>query len=650
MRRIYEPLNIGAVTIPNRVARTGHGTGFGGGTMSETLVEYHLARARGGVGLTILEALGVHTAAYPFLVSKAPGLVEGYQKLMDGCRIYGMRVFQQIGHLGNEIPEADGSPPLSSSDTVGALVGIQSRAMTLQQIDELVACYVEAALDCVSGGLDGIELHMAHGYLVQQFMSPLYNFRDDDYGGSFENRLRLPLRLLREVKAVLPPTMALGVRLSPELLPGGMEPQDILQIANLFEQEGLIDFLNLTVGTDYNAHRVIGAMHEPSGYELPYAKPVSPGVSVPVIVTGRFRTLEEAEQVLADGTADVVSMARAHIADPDIVRKTREGRVEEVRPCIGCNHGCIGGLLTRGVMGCTVNPVVGLEASHGDDKLEVAPVRKRVLVVGGGPAGLSAARTAALRGHEVILAEASQNLGGSVNIAMQAPRRISIGDITEWLEREVYRLNVDVRLSSYMQRDDVALLNPDAVVVATGSFPRLDGRQYLSPGENARGMEGSCVMSSHDVLMGGKRQWGSRAVVYDDTGHYEAIAAAEFLIAQGVAVDFVTGQSQFASALEPSLSAEPALERLAKGEFRLFTSAKLISVENGCAEIGYRYGGEPMSLPCQHVVFVSHNMCNRDLADELKDWGGEVSLVGDALSPRYLQTAIAEGWRAALTL
>ena len=163
-------------------------------------------------------------------------------------------------------------------------------------------------------------------------------------------------------------------------------------------------------------------------------------------------------------------------------------------------------------------------------------------------------------------------------------------------------------------------------------------------------MDSPRVMSSHDVLMAGERSWGARAVVYDDTGHYEAIAVAEFLIGQGIAVDFVTGQPQFAAALEPSLSAEPALERLAKGDFRLLTSARLVSVDTDGAKVAYRYGGDAFSLPCDHVVFVSHNVCHRDLADELSDWSGEVTVVGDALSPRYLQTAIAEGWSAALSL
>ncbi|MCK9469412.1 MAG: FAD-dependent oxidoreductase [Porticoccaceae bacterium] len=648
LNHITKPIDLGPVTVPNRVVRTGHGTGLGGGTMSDTLIDYHLARARGGVGLTILELVSVHSSAYPFLYSGAPGLVDGYRKLMEKVRPYGMKVFQQIGHLGNEIPQADGSPPWSSSDTVGALVGIQSEPMSQQQIRELIDCYVVAARDCADGGLDGVELHMAHGYLVQQFLSPLYNFRDDEYGGNFDNRIRLSLELLTAVREALPAHMALGVRLSSELLPGGMGPDDVARLTNIFHERGLIDFVNLTLGTDYNPHKIIGAMHEPVGYELPYGSPVKQAVKVPVLVTGRFRTLEEADQVIASGDADLVALTRAHIADPDIVRKTLEGRVDEVRPCIGCNHGCIGGLLTMGRLGCTVNVAVGYEATLSEDLITQAATPRRVLVVGGGPAGLEAARVAALSGHQVTLAEATSDLGGSINVARRAPRRIGIGDICDWLESEIYRLGVEVRLNTYIEASDVQDMAPDVLIVATGSTPRLDGRQHLSPGHVTAGIERRQVVSSHDLLLDTSgRDWGQHAVVYDDCGHYEAVAAAEFLVQKGIAVTFVTGHSRFAPGLEASLSAEPALERLAKGDFTLITYGRLDAVEENTVQISRRFGGPAMTVAADTVVFVSYNIGNRDLLDELHDWSGQIIPVGDVRSPRYLQVAIREGHHAA---
>ncbi|MFA7586548.1 MAG: FAD-dependent oxidoreductase [Novosphingobium sp.] len=648
LKHVLTPFAIGPVTTPNRVVRTGHGTGLGGGTMSETLTAYQAARARGGVGLTSIELLSVGSSAYPFLHHGASDLVAGYRKLMDEVRPHGMKVFQQVGHLGNEIPQADGSPPWSSSDTVGALLGVQSEPMTLAQIAFLRESYANAVGDIIAGGLDGVELHMAHGYLMQQFLSPLHNHRTDEYGGSFENRLRLPLELLTMVRGMLPPTMALGVRLSPELLPGGMTEEDVARIASIFAEKGLIDVVNLTLGTDYNPHKIIGAMHEPAGYEVPHAAPVRAGVSLPVIVTGRFRTLEEADQVIHEGLADFVALTRAHIADPDIVRKTEAGQADLVRPCIGCNHGCIGGLSAYGRMGCTVNPAVGFEATLSEDLLVAAEQPRRVLVVGGGPAGLEAARVAALRGHQVILAEASADLGGCVNIARLAPRRMGIGDITEWLEREVFRLGVDVRVGTYVEASDVMEIAPDVVIGATGSLPRLDGVQHRSPGLPAEGMDRAQVISSHDLLLDSRADRGAHALVFDDTGHYEAVAAAELLVSRGIAVTFATGLASFAPGLEGSLSAEPALERLsAGGNFRFVPYARLMSVGNGVAVLTHRYGGEPFTVPADTIVFVSHNRSNRDLLDELADWPGQVIALGDARSPRYLQTAIREGHMAA---
>lgn len=648
LRHVIKPLDIGPVTIPNRVVRTGHGTGLGGGTISDDLIDYHVARAKGGVGLTIIELMSLHSSAYPFLAADSEGVVDGYRKLMQQVRPHGMRVFQQLGHLGNEVMQADGSPPWSSSDSVGAFVAIRAEPITKRQISELINCYVIAARNCAEGGLDGVELHMAHGYLLQQFLSPLHNHRSDEYGSSFENRARLAVEIATAVRAELPGHMAIGVRLSPESFDGGLSPADVSRVATLLADKGLIDYINLTLGTDYDMHKIIGAMHEPTGYELPTSAPVKADAKLPVLVTGRFRTLEEADQVIGDGAADMVALTRAHIADADLVRKTLAGQAEDVRPCIGCNHGCIGGLLTVGRIGCAVNVAVGAEATLSEDLIDRTQQPLLVLVIGGGPAGLEAARIAALRGHRVILAEASNNLGGCVNIAKRAPSRLGIGDITEWLERQIYSLGVDVRLSSFITADEARAMSPDAVIVATGSMPRLDGRQHLLPGFVADGIDRPQVISSHELLMDrSNRDWGRHAVVFDDVGHYEGIAAAEFLVSKGTAVTFATSLSSFAPKLESSLSSEPALQRLAKGDFRLVTYAKLVAVNDHTTAISRRFGGAAEEIAADTVVLVSHNASNRALIDELADFEKPVIGVGDARSPRFLQTAIREGHLAA---
>lgn len=600
LKMVLEPIKIGSVQLPNRIARTAHATGFGLplATMNDDLIEYHVERAKGGVGLTIIESLNVHASSPGTLSIDAPGLVDGYRKLVEKVRPYGMKLFQQLNHTGNVYPPVDGSPPWSSTDAAGPVVGVRATAMTTAQIQLIIAAFISAAREAERGGLDGVEVHSAHGYLLNSFLSALPNRRTDEYGGSFENRTRLLTQILQGIRAATNSDFAVGVRLGSELLPGGMGPDEVIEVAKKLTELKLVDYINLSVGTEWALHRVVAGMHEPAGYELPYDRPVKRAVSVPVLVTGRFRTLAEADEVLRSGGADIVAMTRAHIADPAIVRKTLENREGEIRPCLGCNHGCIAGITTVYRVGCTVNPSVGSELRLSEDLIRKANQPARVLVIGGGPAGMEAARVAALSGHEVVLAEADSRLGGCVNIAKRAPRRMGLGDITDWLEREIFRLGVDVRLGTYVEGSDVAAIAPDVVIVATGSLPDLDGGQYLVPGEVAKGMNLSHVISSHDLLLDQThRKWGASALVFDDSGHYEALAAAEFLVERGVAVTFVTGQISIAPKLEASLAVHPALERMAKGTFNAYTRAKLVEVRDGLSLIQYRHGGNLIEVP-----------------------------------------------------
>jgi len=379
--------------------------------------------------------------------------------------------------------------------------------MTKGMIDEIVEAYAAAAVRCEAAGLHGVEVHCAHGYLVQQFLSPNANRRTDEYGGSFENRARFLMDVMRAVRAATGPNFAVGARLSPDGASGGVHLDDNQNVIPLLEEEGLVDFINVSQGSYYAFPKMIGGMHEPVGYEMDLSEQITRIATVPTMVTGRVRTLEEADQIVRTGGADLCGMTRAHIADPDIVIKTQEGREEEIRPCIACNQGCVGNLLgPAGRMGCVVNPGVGFELSVGDDHIGTAEVAKKVLIIGGGPAGMEAARVAALRGHQVTLAEATTELGGMVNFAAKLPKRHGIADLTVWLEAEIYRLGVDVRLSTYLEAGDVAAFGADHVIVATGSSPRMDGVQVTNPGLPAQHMKQSHVLSSVDLLTHGRNQ------------------------------------------------------------------------------------------------------------------------------------------------
>lgn len=655
LKHVLTPIEIAGNTIKNRVVRTAHGTAIGGGTMSDDLIAYHEARARGGVGLTIIEILGVHWTSPAPLNMFDTSLDEGYAKLMAAIKPHGMTIFQQIWHAGHNAAPIDGSPPWAPSDIPNPLGADVPIPMTKGQIDEIVGAYATAAARCEKAGLHGVEVHCAHGYLVQQFLNPHMNKRDDEYGGSFENRVRFMREVLKACQDATSDAFAVGARVAPDGAENAVGVDENILAVQAVEAEGLVDFINVSQGSYHAFPKMIGGMHEPTGYEMPKSAPITAKVKdVPRIVIGRVRTLEEADQIIRDGQADMIGMTRAHIADPDIVRKTMEGRVDEIRPCIACNQGCVGNLLgPEGRMACVVNPAVGFEQTLGDDKIAPADTKKKVLVVGGGPAGMEAARVSALRGHEVTLVEATPDLGGMVNFAAKLPTRHGIGDITGWLQDEVYRLGVNVRLNTYLEADDVLAEKADAVIIATGAHARMDGVQASNPGAPVKNFDRPNVFSSTDILNEGRNSIGKSAVVIDDVGHYEAIGVAEFLVEAGAAVTFVTTAKAFGPKVESALMTEPALERLSKGDFTIKTRHRLTNVGDDEVTIAPTYmdAGEThanQTLAAETVVFVSNNRPNRDIYNELTGKIDELHIVGDANSPRLMQVAFREGHRVAL--
>jgi thioredoxin reductase len=482
--------------------------------------------------------------------------------------------------------------------------------------------------------------------LIHQFLSPVINTRDDEYGGSLENRMRFLRRVYRAIRQKTGADFVVGARFSASTAPGSLTEEEVQVVVSAMIAEGL-DFVDSAFGDYYQMDLMIGGMQFPTGYEVASAVKFMKDVAVPRIVTGRFRTLDEAEQVLSEGVADLVGMVRALIADPELIVKTRSGRAEEVRPCIACNQGCIGSILRGAHMACTVNAVIGHESTHSEHLLERVDQPKLILIVGGGPAGLEAARIAALKGHKVVLAEAASKLGGAINVGSRAANQTALADITLWLEREVYRLGVDVRLNTYVELADVEAELPDLTIVATGSIPRMDGVQVGSPGEPASGIDKPHVLSSTDLIMGPRRDHGSSAVVVDNVGHFEAVVAAIHLIRQGVSVTFVTHHAGFAPYVQTTLRDYWALEQLNRGDFTLLVRHHLIEVKASSCIVRPLQGKNHREIPAQTVVLVTPNEPLRSLHDELKLAGRKSVLIGDALSPRDLLVAIAEGNRAA---
>lgn len=645
---VHTPLQIGAITIKNRIFRPAHGSILGKGAMSDTLIAYHEARARGGAGLSIMEVGSVHPTSPLAIDLWKPELEHGYRKLAEVGRQHDMKIFQQLWHAGHHALPRDGSPPWGVSATPSVEVGVVPIEMTKSMIEEIIESYALAARRMEEWGLDGVDVHCAHGYLPAQFLSANTNFREDEYGGAtIEERSRFVIELLEAVRSAVSSNFVVGVRLAPDLTVNGVDEEQNLAVALMLEERGLIDYVNVSVGNYNSFAKMVGGMHEPAGYELPTSLPITRRVKSPTMVVGRFRTLEECDQIIRAGDADMVGLVRAMIADPDLVTKSLSGKVDQVRPCIGCNQACVAQVSTEhGHMECTVNPGTGHELYRGDAALIPAPIRKNVLVVGGGPAGMEAARVAALRGHKVTLAEANPTLGGALAAAARAPTRHGMIDIATWLESEIFRLGVEVKLSSYMDADDIAASDAEAVILATGSLPRMDGIQHSHPGQPIRNFERRNVISSFDLFMSPPRELGKTAVVIDDVGHYEGLAASEHLIELGLSVTYVTRLRMFGQQSQMALMVEPFLTRMRGKPFEYLIRHRAVEIGDGEVLISPAHFSEDTdvrSVPADTVVFISANEPNRDVYNALRGSSIPVQIVGDANSPRFLQTAIREG-------
>jgi 2,4-dienoyl-CoA reductase-like NADH-dependent reductase (Old Yellow Enzyme family)/thioredoxin reductase len=659
---VFSPITINGCTIKNRILRSAHGTGLGAGGL-QVLIDYHEARAKGGVGLTVLEVASVHpTCAAPILAFR-PQVVGDYEQLAEAAHRHGMKLFQQLWHAGNNAMTLTGGPPWAPSRVQGAQATVLPVAMTKGMIDEVVEGYATAARHCKQGGLDGIEIHGAHGYLITQFMSPVTNRREDDYGGSFENRLRFGREVIAAIRAEVGRDYPVGIRLTAsEGVTGGLTPEENRDIALALEADGLLDYFSVSVGSYYSFDQFIGGMHEPHGYELGRSTVATKALKTPTMVVGRIKTIAEAEEIIASGQADMVSMVRATLADPDIVKKAQEGRPQDTRPCIGCNQGCIGGR-TGPLMrfGCTVNVGAGQEGRFGDDRLVPAETPKRVAIIGGGPAGLEAARVAALRGHKVTIYEAGDRLGGQIQVARRLPYRAEIGEIVDWLEAQVRALEVDIRLNTlvdpaawdrwHQSWEWLENERPDAVIVATGSTPRVDGFQVLAPLEPPAGMHLPHVWSYYAVA-DGTAALGTKALVLDDIGHYPAIGVAELLLEKGVQVTFATRHHTLGTLVAGALMQEPALRRLGShpSGFRLIPRTKLVEVTETDVLLRDLDSGREERVEADMVVLMSGNIPNTEFAEHIADYEGDVHVVGDALAPRWLEMAIHGGHLAALAV
>ena len=649
--RTFTPFAIRNVTLRNRVIRTSMGSGIPAGLVNDDLIAFHVARARGGVALTYIDPAKTHWSSPAYLDNTRPEVVDGLRRLTAAVHDAGAAVFQQLMHGGpTNIPQ-DGSAPWGASAVPDPGLGMVSRPMTRWMIDELVAGFVTAARHAEQGGIDGVEVHGGHGYLFSSFLSPATNHRTDEYGGSFDNRIRLLCEVLAAVRDGVGPDYPLGVRLSADAAEHQTSGADVARIAAVLQDRGLVDFVNLSLGSHYGRDLLMGGVHEPPGYQLEVNEEIAEGITLPTIVTGRFGALDQVERVLAAGGADLVGMVRATIADPDLVRKTAEGRAHLVRPCIACNQACAGGLNTRGRISCTVNPSAGREITSGDESLPTARPR-RLLVIGGGPCGVEAARAGTLAGHTVTLVEAADSLGGQMRFVRSSPHRADVSRLVTYFAAILNDLGVDVQTGTTVTADWVRDFAPDAVIVATGSSPRRDCFQTLRPWGPPDGFDPARARTSWQIMDGAET--GDVVVILDEVGHYETLDVAHRLLAQGRRVRLISRFSLIGASLEmrwDMIGAPNAKLLYAGGDFEFYPRRVITSVLDGVVTFTRPEAPQVAEkITYDDLVTISGNIPNTGPYEELRDGPWETRLAGDAVGPRLLEAATFEGNQAVRSL
>ncbi len=647
---LFSPVRIGRLTVPNRIVFPAHFTGFGRvHRPTERHARYYAERARGGAGLIVTEITAVHPASTSFervVWGFDPECVPGFRRIAEAVHEHGARIMGQLWHCGRDM--TTGLFTEQAAQAPSALRGPASyqlpHALGVEEIQEVVAGFVRTATHFREAGFDGAEVHAGHGYLIHQFLSPLSNQREDAYGGPFENRLRFLREILTGVRAACGPDFALGVRMSAdEFTAGGLTLADATAIAAAVSSWGLMDVLSVSVGNHGLSYALmIPDMHVPPGAFVGYAAALRASVREPVVAVGRINDPVQAERVLAEGQADLVAVCRGLIADPDWPAKARANRGEEIRPCVACNQECIGRLYRGGDLACIHNVAAGREEEFGQGTLRPAARARRVVVVGGGPAGLEAARVAALRGHHVTLYERDSTLGGQVRLAAVPPLRAEFGGIVRFLEHETSRLGVTVVLGKEATVDVVLADAPDVVVVATGSRP-----------EAARltGTDSTPVMTVHEVL-GGQKVRGHVVIVVESgrTG-WESLATAEWLADQGYQVEIVSRLPYVGFDLNGA-SLLGFVQRAAQKGIILTPQSVVRSVGDGTVTLGEVWSDETRSIEGVDAVVVTPDDVAEDgLAARLRQAGiAEVHLVGDAVAPRTVAHAVLEGHRAARAL
>ncbi|MEZ5848371.1 MAG: FAD-dependent oxidoreductase [Geminicoccaceae bacterium] len=649
LKHLFQPLTIRHRTLRHRLNFGAHTANMAeGGLPGERHLGYYRERAMGGAAMIVVEPVPVHPSAIltrgNFLAGN-DAVIPGFRRITEACHAFGTVMIQQLYSVGQH-GDMDISfhPAWSPSGLPSYHDSDGSHAMSIAEIEEMIEAFGQAARRAHESGFDGVELFAAYHALIDQFWTPWSNRREDEWGGSLDNRTRFSTRIIERVRQLCGEDFIIGMAVSADPdVAVALSVENLQEIVAWHDARGLIDYVTCGTGSYFDFHKLIPTVLYEDKLGAPFAEALKQVARhVRVQAESHIRTPENADTVIGAGQADMVSIVRGQIADPHMATKAAEGRLEDIRPCLSCNQKCWGRRYRDLYISCVINPSTGHEFLWGGDRFEPASAPKRVLVVGGGPAGLECARVAAERGHRVILAEAGAKLGGQFRLAGAQPRRAQIQDYIDWQERQLARLQVEIRLNTFVEEDELGSFDVEVLVVATGSLPRETGFQRALPAMEAMpGADRANVHAIQDV-MSREARCGKRVVIVDEMGHWHGPGTAWHLAEAGHEVVLVASHPSIAARIAGTSADWPLRRKLKALGVRHFVEHAVKAWDGDAAILVDLRDGEEIRIEADTLVLATATGSVADLAGHAIA-SIETHIIGDAVAPRLADMAIHEG-------